>query len=106
MLQDDYVKFIRIAQYSIEKNSRGVVAFITNNNFLDGVSFRGMRYSLFNTFNKIYILNLHGNARKKEKVFDGSKDENVFDIKQGLSINIMIKNKSNNHDVYYKDLIG
>ena len=106
MLQDDYVKFIRIAQYSIEKNSRGIMAFITNNNFLDGVSFRGMRYSLLNTFNKIYILNLHGNARKKEKVFDGSKDENVFDIKQGLSINIMIKNKSNNHDVYYKDLIG
>lgn len=84
-LLDDYVKFICFAEQKIEKSKKGVFAFISNNSFLDNTTFRGVRYSLLNTFDKIYILNLHGDVRKKEK------DKNVFDIQQGVSINIFIK---------------
>ena len=118
-INDDYVKFIRFGQYFIEKNGEGILAFINNHSFLDNPTFRGMRWSLLQTFDKIYILNLHGNARKKETTPDGSKDENIFDIQQGVSINIFVK-KSNRHcepdtqspqnkqlaAVYYADLYG
>jgi predicted helicase len=90
-LQDDYVKFIRFAQTRIEENGEGVVGFITNHAYLDNPTFRGMRQSLMNTFDEIYILDLHGNALKKEKCPDGSKDENVFDIRQGVAIALFIK---------------
>ena len=92
-LQDDYVKFIRYAQWKIDKNGEGIVGFITNHSYLDNPTFRGMRESLLQSFDRIYILNLHGNALKKEKCPDGSKDENVFDIKQGVAIGIFIKSK-------------
>jgi predicted helicase len=93
-INDDYVKFIRYGQYFINKNGDGILAFINNHSFLDNPTFRGMRYSLLKTFDKIYILDLHGNAKKKETAPDGGKDENVFDIQQGVSINIFVKKKN------------
>jgi len=106
-LQDDYVKFIRYAQWKIDKNGEGIVGFITNHSYLDNPTFRGMRESLLQSFDRIYILNLHGNAKKKEKCPDGSKDENVFDIQQGVAIGIFIKNKKlRDKKVYYADLWG
>jgi len=92
-LQDDYVKFIRFAQWKIDQTGEGVLAFITNHSYLDNPTFRGMRQSLMNSFNEIYILDLHGNSLKKEKCPDGSKDENVFDIKQGVAVALFIKSK-------------
>ncbi|ECR3230663.1 N-6 DNA methylase [Campylobacter coli] len=107
-LLDDYVKFIRFAQSKIDSQESGIFAFISNNSFLDNPTFRGMRYSLMQSFDKIYILNLHGDTRKKEKAPDGSKDDNVFDIMQGVSINIFIKQntKAKNTKIYYHDLYG
>ncbi len=105
---DDYVKFMRFAQSKIDSQESGIFAFISNNSFLDNPTFRGMRYSLMQSFDKIYILNLHGDTRKKEKAPDGSKDDNVFDIMQGVSINIFIKqnSKAKNTNIYYHDLYG
>jgi predicted helicase len=91
LLQDDYVKFLRFAQWKIHKAGQGVVGMITNHGFLNNVTFRGMRQSLLNTFNEIYITDLHGDSQKKEKAPDGSKDENVFDITKGTAISIFIK---------------
>ncbi|EOH5800478.1 type ISP restriction/modification enzyme, partial [Campylobacter jejuni] len=108
VMLDDYVKFIRFAQSKIDSQESGIFAFISNNSFLDNPTFRGMRYSLMQSFDKIYILNLHGDTRKKEKAPDGSKDDNVFDIMQGVSINIFIKqnSKAKNTNIYYHDLYG
>jgi predicted helicase len=92
-VNDDYVKFIRLGQHFIEKNSYGILAFINNHSFLDNPTFRGMRYNLLKTFDKIYIIDLHGNAKKKETAPDGNEDKNVFDIQQGVSINIFVKLK-------------
>lgn len=109
-LSDDYIKFIRMGETYIEKNKEGVLAYISNNSFLDGVIHRQMRKHLMETFDKIYILDLHGNAKKKETARDGSKDENVFDIQQGVSINIFVKTgmKRNNElaKVYHAELLG
>ena len=91
MLNDDYVKFIRFAQWRIEQTGHGVLAFITNHGYLDNPTFRGMRQSLMETFDDIYVLNLHGNSKKKERAPDGSKDETVFDIQQGVAICLMVK---------------
>lgn len=90
-LSDDYIKFIRLAQHYVERNGEGIVAYISNNSFIDGLIHRQMRSELMRAFDKIYILDLHGNSRKKETAPDGSKDENVFDIMQGVSINIFVK---------------
>ncbi len=90
-LSDDYIKFIRYGQHYIEKNGSGILAYISNNSFIDGIIHRQMRKSLMETFDKIYILDLHGNSKKKETAPDGGKDENVFDIMQGVSINIFVK---------------
>ncbi len=107
-LSDDYIKFLRYAQYCVEKNGSGIVAMITNNSFLDGVIHRKMRKSLLETFDTIYIYDLHGNAKKKETAPDGSKDENVFDIMQGVSINIFVKTTDSKKDatVYHVDSYG
>lgn len=109
-LSDDYIKFIRMGESFIEKNNEGVLAYISNNSFLDGVIHRQMRKHLMQTFDKIYILDLHGNAKKKETAPDGSKDENVFNIQQGVSINIFIKTGKKNPDqlakVYHTELFG
>ncbi len=93
-LSDDYIKFIRFGQHFIEKNGEGILAYISNNSFIDGIIHRQMRKHLFETFDKIYILDLHGNAKKKEVSPDGSSDQNVFDIMQGVSINIFVKKKN------------
>ncbi len=108
-LDDDYVKFISFAENLIDKNGEGILAYITNNGFIDNPTFRGMRWHLLKTFDDIYILNLHGNAKKKEKSSDGSKDENVFNIMQGVSINIFVKknkDKKSLGNVYHIDLYG
>ena len=94
-LHDDYVKFIRFAQYKIDQNGSGVVGYITNHSYLDNPTFRGMRQSLMKSFDEIYVLDLHGNSLKKETAPDGTKDENVFDIRTGVAVNFSIsKNKS------------
>ncbi|HPN84703.1 MAG TPA: N-6 DNA methylase, partial [Victivallales bacterium] len=109
-LSDDYIKFIRFAEHFIEKNGQGIVAMITNNSFIDGLIHRQMRKHLLETFDKIYILNLHGNSNRNETALDGSKDENVFDIQQGVSINILLKTgkkkKSSLGRVFHSDLQG
>lgn len=90
-LNDDYVKFIRMAQYFIEQNGEEILAYINPHGFLDNPTFRGMRWELLHAFDSIYTIDLHGNSKKKETTPDGSKDENVFDIMQGVSINFFIK---------------
>ncbi|MBE3561718.1 MAG: N-6 DNA methylase, partial [Ktedonobacteraceae bacterium] len=92
-LNDDYVKFIRFAQWRIEKTGYGILAFITNHGYLDNPTFRGMRQSLMQSFDEIYVLDLHGNSKKKERSPDGSQDENVFDIQQGVAIGIFVRQK-------------
>lgn len=106
-LQDDYVKFLRFAQWKIQKAGFGIVAMITNHSYLDNPTFRGMRQSLIKTFDEIYLLDLHGNSLKKETSPDGSKDENVFDIRQGVAIAVYIKKKENTEkQVLHSDLFG
>ena len=108
-LQDDYVKFIRFGQWRIEQTGCGVLAFITNHGYLDNVTFRGMRQSLLKTFTDIYIVNLHGNATKREVTPEGNADENVFDIQTGVAISIFIKDSEKDvelADVKYLDLWG
>lgn len=92
-INDDYVKFIRMSESMIEKNGEGVLGFITNHGYLDNPTFRGMRWHLLKTFDKIYVLDLHGNSKKKEVCPDGSADKNVFDIQQGVAIIIGVKTK-------------
>ena len=106
-LQDDYVKFIRFAQWKIEQVGEGVLSFITNHSYLDNPTFRGMRQSLMKSFDEIYILDLHGNSLKKEKAPDGGKDENVFDIQQGVAIAFYIKYKnSKTKSVFHHEVYG
>ena len=107
-LQDDYVKFIRFAQNRIDFFKRGVIGYIVNHSFLDNPTFRYMRKSLLDSFDKIYIVNLHGSSNEKETTFDGSKDENVFKIKQGVCIIIMVKLEEPQNEcyIYYKDKFG
>lgn len=110
-LQDDYVKFIRFAQWKLDQNGEGVLGFITNHSYMDNPTFRGMRQSLMKSFDEIYLLDLHGNSLKKERCPDGSKDENVFDIRQGVSIVLMIKKGGKNRReknciVHHADMWG
>lgn len=129
-LNDDYVKFIRLAEYYVEKNGEGIVAYITPHGFLDNPTFRGMRWHLMQTFDEIWTLNLHGNSKKKEVAPDGGKDECVFNIMQGVAITLFVKKgnsltqspqspqscgdgktsrtsrEENNCRVYYADLWG
>jgi len=108
-IDDDYIKFIRLAESFIEKNKNGIVAMITNNSFIDGITHRQMRKHLLETFSDIYILDLHGNSKKKEKTPDGKKDDNVFNIQQGVSINIFIRKKGKENGlgiVQHADIYG
>jgi hypothetical protein len=105
-LQDDYVKFIRFAQWKIDQAGEGVLGFITNHSYLDNPTFRGMRQSLMNSFNEIYLLDLHGNSLKKERCPDGSKDGNVFDIQQGVAISLLIKKKGLEKKVFHSECWG
>jgi predicted helicase len=103
-LNDLYVKFIRLSSHYIEKNGEGVLGFITNHGYLDNPTFRGMRWHLLHTFDKIYILDLHGNAKKKEVCPDGSPDKNIFDIQQGVAIMIAVKHSRESKDKTAKSL--
>jgi len=102
------VKFIRWAQWRIDKHGEGVIGYIVNNSFLDGPIFRGMRQSLLTSFNAIYLLNLRGSNRRTETVPEGEQDENVFDILQGVCILLCVKERSNPTpaNVYYADMWG
>jgi len=105
-LSDDYIKFIRFAHWKIAQAGKGILGFITNNSYLSGVIHRGMRRRLLETFNEIYILNLHGSSRIGEKTPEGGKDENVFDIQQGVAIVLYVKLEKSPTEkkVYYADL--
>jgi predicted helicase len=112
-LQDDYVKFIRFAEWRINQTGEGVLGYITNHGYLDNPTFRGMRQHLMQTFDEIYVLDLHGNSKKKEKSPDGEKDENVFDIQQGVAILLAVKTATHGESkskpaasVYHTDLWG
>ncbi len=109
-LQDDYVKFIRFAQWKIDMAGKGVIGLITNHGWLDNPTFRGMRQSLMQSFDEIYILNLHGNSLKKERCPDKSDDKNVFDIRQGVAISLFVKKggkeKTKQTKISYADLWG
>ncbi len=107
-LQDDYVKFLAFGQWRIGLTGQGILGFITNHSYLDNPTFRGMRQSLLNTFTDIYVLNLHGNVRQKEVTPCGSKDENVFDIQQGVAISLFVKEPGKNATatVHYADIWG
>lgn len=109
-INDDYVKFLRYGQHYIEKNGQGVLAFINPHGFLDNPTFRGMRWNLLKTYDKIYIIDLHGNSKKKETAPNGSPDINVFDIMQGVSINLLVKTgkkkSSELGKVFHFDLYG
>ena len=110
-INDDYVKFLRCGQHFIEKNGNGILAFINSHSFLDNPTFRGMRWNLLKTYDKIYILDLHGNTKKREVAPDGSRDVNVFDIQQGVSINFFVKTGRKKRsgrlaEVHHYDLYG
>ncbi len=106
-LLDDYVKFMRFAQNKIESLGHGLFGFISNNAFLDNPTFRGLRHSLLECYDELYILNLHGSTRKKEKTPEGAKDENVFNIQQGVSINLFVKNQQiAKQKIHYCDVYG
>ncbi|WP_120970020.1 type ISP restriction/modification enzyme, partial [Helicobacter pylori] len=106
-LLDDYVKFMRFAQNKIESLGHGLFGFISNNAFLDNPTFRGLRRSLLECYDELYILNLHGNARKKEETPQGAKDENVFNIMQGVSINLFVKKaQTTKQKIHYRDVYG
>ena len=109
-LDDDYIKFIRYGQHYIDKNGSGILAYISNNSFIDGITHRQMRKHLLESFDKIYILDLHGSAKKNETAPDGSKDENVFDIQQGVSVNILVKTgkkkKTELGEIFHSELFG
>jgi len=109
-VNDDYVKFLRYGQHFIEKNGEGIIAFINPHGYLDSPTFRGMRWNLLKTYDKIYTIDLHGNSKKKEVSPDGSPDVNVFDIMQGVTINIFTKTgKKNNKklgELFHYDLFG
>ncbi len=107
-IDDDYIKFIRFAQWRIDKTGYGILGFITNNSYLDGLTHRRMREYLLESFSSIYILNLHGSSRRGEQAPGNIKDENVFDIQQGVAIGIFIKhqNEAKKAHVYYADMWG
>ena len=90
-LDDDFIKFIRFAQWRIDTNKQGVVGLVTNNTYLDGLTHRRMRECLMQSFTDIYVLNLHGSSKKQEVCPDGAKDENIFDITLGVSIALFVK---------------
>ncbi len=105
-LQDDYVKFIDFAQQKMEGSAEGIVGIISNHSWIDNPTFRGLRKSLLNTFQRIYVIDLHGSAKKQERAPDGSRDENVFDIQQGVAITLLIKRKDLPSNVESANVFG
>lgn len=106
-LSDDYIKFLAFAHWKVREAKKGVVGMITNNSYLDGIIHRDMRGKLLEDFDLIYILNLHGDAKRPQRAKDGKKDENVFDIRQGVAISLFVKSeKKVKKQVFYQDLVG
>lgn len=109
-LNDDYVKFIRYGQHFVKENGEGILAYINPHGFLDNPTFRGMRWNLLQTFDKIYTIDLHGNAKKEEISPDGTLDQNVFDIMQGVAITLFVKTgkkkKTDLGEIFHVDLYG
>ena len=106
-LDDDYIKFIRFAQWRIERTGHGIVGFITNNSYLDGITHRRMRESLLEAFDVVRICNLHGDSRKEERTPDGQPDKNVFDIQQGVAVVVLVRRRATERrEVHYTDLFG
>ncbi len=107
LINDDYVKFIRFGQHFIDKNGSGILAFINPHGYFDNPTFRGMRWNLLKSFDKLFIIDLNGNVKKKKKSIENENDENVFDITTGVSINIFVKSKNQKESsVYYHELVG
>lgn len=105
-LSDDYIKFLSFAHWKVKKAGKGIVGMITNNSYLDGRIHRDMRQKLLEDFDLIYILNLHGEANRAQNIENSVKDENVFDIRQGVAINIFVKaEKPTKKQIYYQELI-
>ena len=107
-LQDDYVKFIRFGEWRVSRSGSGILAFITNNGYLDNVTFYGMREHLMQTFTEIYLLDLHGSTDKSDRAPAGTRDENVFDITLGASIGIFVKSgpRDGSARIYHADIWG
>ena len=109
-LNDDYVKFIRFSMWKIEQNGHGIVAFVTNHNFISAPTFRAMRKAILECFDEVYVLNLHGNTKRREIGAQNTGDENIFDIQQGVAITIFVKTgvsgASRHATVSYSQLVG
>ncbi|MFX1254078.1 MAG: type ISP restriction/modification enzyme [Promethearchaeota archaeon] len=106
-LDDDFIKFIRFAQWKIDQTESGILAFVTNHTFIDALTHRRMRESLLKSFDELYVLDLHGNVMKQERAPGGRKDENIFDIQQGVTISIFVKSKMDGSaKVYHNDIWG
>lgn len=105
-LQNDYVKFIRLAEMRIGESGLGILGFITDHSYLDNPTFKGMRRHLLASFPRIRIADLHGNSKKREKTLDGGKDENVFDITQGAAIGLFSSITGCKANVRYADVWG
>ena len=105
-LQDDYVKFIRLSQWLLDATGAGVHGYISNHGYLDNPTFRGMRWSLMESFRRIRVLDLHGNLKKKEAPPEGGRDINVFDIQQGVAIGLFVKAVAASRRVCHADLWG
>lgn len=98
-LNDLYVRFTRLSHWLLEQTGVGIHGFITNHGYLDNPTFRGMRWSLLATFDQLFVVDLHGNLKKREVTTDGRKDENVFDIEQGVGIGLFLKSSNGSHRV-------
>lgn len=105
-LQDDYVKFLRFAQWKIDQTGEGIVALVTNHGYLDNPTFRGMRESLLGSFDELYFLDLHGNRKKRERPPDGGRDANVFDVQQGVAVALLVKRPGLPRRVLHHELWG
>ncbi len=109
VINDDYVKFIRFAQEIIAKEPNAIIAYVTPHSFTENLTFRGMRWNLLHSFDYIYIFDLHGNVMSRENTDGEERDENIFDIQQGVCICFFIKQgkqKNKKASVYYSGLLG
>lgn len=107
-MDDDFIKFLRLAQFTIKSSGSGILGFITNNTYFDGITHRQMRFSILKDMSSLLIVDLHGSSSKKEKCPDGSKDENIFDIQQGVGISIwsLLNHSNNDNSIYFGELWG
>ena len=106
-LQDDYVQFLRLAQWLIDQKGAGIAALVLNHNCFEAPTFRALRHSLMATFDEIYALDLHGSRRRQEKSPDGRADENVFwGVAQGAAVLFLVKRRGLRKRVLRGDGVG